>query len=610
VEAVGVANRIFRNPEYGSPDLAGFFSSFLATHPLTWDLQRYLEHPSLYWFDDEVHRKLQESLASVLAARIDSVFRTLLPDRLGTAFETDPRLRDTLWYSMFLLARIGYQGQELSSESRVQAYALLRQLVRSYPGVLHKTQTIDNAEQPWLALFRAQLYTVMGDLRAVDRTELAAATGFTGAHQEIAARHGILVLDNGGLDPGQLQVIRDLLDRVPSDLLDLDQISVFHSLGNPVGPDGKRFTRRLGASPGVNIAPVPLDILANQFPSDRPPVPVPTFASILHHELNHSVDRVAVRSDPTRQDRKLDLIARAWGTSLQYLRSMFGPDFFMTHPQEFFASIANEYFSDSLATLQLGLGRFESGWLEPINQFLFFAEVYSRGGSSTLFYELDADGSYRVERAPVGRDEHGHIDRISWHGIDYEFRRDAEGNVIDIPQGDPVVIEIPIRSGNDDLQERLSNGQVTSHKDLEVGDGFLDALRFEDVDVPRGATVQRASLQVVPVRWRESAPTITYRAHAADHSDAIGKSRRSLSRLPRTSQHAIEKAPAWTPGVYNVTTDFAPIVQEVVNRSGWSAGNALTILAETSSSRRRQHLIGSYDTKPDRAAILVIEYMP
>ena len=298
--------------------------------------------------------------------------------------------------------------------------------------MLHKSQRLDPETLPWLALFRAHLYTSMGDLRAVDRAELAAATGFTGLHGEIAARHGVLVLDNAGLDEAQLRIVLGLLDRVPGDLHGVDHISVFRLLGNPRGSDGSRFTSRLGWSLGVNISPVSLDHLGNQFPDDHAPVPVPVFASILHHELNHGVDHHVVDPNEGREQRKLDLIARAWGDSQQYLRSMFGPDFFMTYPQEFFASIASQYLSDSFETLRLALRRFQDGWSEPANQFLFFAEVYSRGGDWTPFYSLDPAGAYSVGTAPVGRNEHGHIDRITWQGRDYRFGRDAEGNVIDV----------------------------------------------------------------------------------------------------------------------------------------------------------------------------------
>ena len=67
-----------------------------------------------------------------------------------------------------------------------------------------------------------------------------------------------------------------------------------------------------------------------------------------------------------------------------YLRDC-GYGFFQDAPQEFFASISNQYFASSEHTLQLGIERFNQGRAEPLNQFLFFADVYSQGSSSTFF---------------------------------------------------------------------------------------------------------------------------------------------------------------------------------------------------------------------------------
>jgi cysteine-rich repeat protein len=110
---------------------------------------------------------------------------------------------------------------------------------------------------------------------------------------------------------------------------------------------------------------------------------------------------------------------------------MFGPTFFWTYPQEFVASIANEWFASSSSTLQLGLDRFTAGYREPINQALFFAEVYSRGGPTTRFYGMDQSCHLSVEDVPVGRDTAGRINRITHGGRAYGFELDAAGNVTD-----------------------------------------------------------------------------------------------------------------------------------------------------------------------------------
>jgi hypothetical protein len=99
-------------------------------------------------------------------------------------------------------------------------------------------------------------------------------------------------------------------------------------------------------------------------------------------------------------------------------------------PQEFFASIANQWFADSAKTIELGLVRFDAGRTKPINQALFYAEVYSRGGDSTHFYTIDTHGEWTHEVVPVGRDLSGRIDELTFGGTRYTFSLNGAGNVM------------------------------------------------------------------------------------------------------------------------------------------------------------------------------------
>jgi len=117
---------------------------------------------------------------------------------------------------------------------------------------------------------------------------------------------------------------------------------------------------------------------------------------------------------------------------MNYLRSMFEDGFFTQYPQEFFASIANQWFSDSRHALDLGVVRFHNGYREPMNQALFFTEVYSQGGNTTRFYTLDTEGRITVTIVPVTRDTYGHINGLTADGATYAFELDSAGNVTSI----------------------------------------------------------------------------------------------------------------------------------------------------------------------------------
>jgi hypothetical protein len=116
--------------------------------------------------------------------------------------------------------------------------------------------------------------------------------------------------------------------------------------------------------------------------------------------------------------------------ALQYLRSMFSPEFFPDAPQEFFASISNQYLTDSAHTLALAQARLAGGRSAPLDQFLFFADVLSQSRDSTLFFAQDEECNYSAYPVSLRRDAKGWIERIVWPGGDLRFQLDREGFVV------------------------------------------------------------------------------------------------------------------------------------------------------------------------------------
>jgi hypothetical protein len=427
-EAARTASEILEDPDRASPDYADFFGELLSADPLGADLARFLGDRALQAGAASARRALQEALARVAVREIENTLKSYLPERFGSDVAAHPARLEHLRSCMHLLARIAYEG-DLSLESRREHYERLRAVIASQPGVLRQQVTLDLARQPKLAAIRAQLYKNLQDLLVpFDPERFIADAGFQGDYAELVRNHGVLVLDNNGLDPRQRRAIRDLLALIHPTLHRTYHITVHDLLGNRVG---ERVEMPLAGSPGVNLFAFPVGSHAgNDFPTDIDPIPVQGFCSLLQHELNHMVDGYAISGVPSRSRRRDQLIRQAGSEPMRYLRSMFEPGFFVANPQEFFASIANEYFSDSFHTLLLAVERFEAGWSEPINQFLFFADVYSRGGDTAPFVVQDAECEYSFHSIPVGRDERGRIDRIRLPGSTLQFQLDAEGNVV------------------------------------------------------------------------------------------------------------------------------------------------------------------------------------
>ena len=210
-------------------------------------------------------------------------------------------------------------------------------------------------------------------------------------------------------------------------------------------------SRRLFTSESsVNIFDAELGVVReNGFPSDVPPYFSDVFGLVAAHEINHVVDassiegcsRPNVTCSPTPYSaRKRVLLDQAGSNDSKYLRSMVGGQFFQNAPQEFFASISNQYFANTQRTLDLAIQRLNVGvagqtYSEPLNQFLFFADVYSRGSNSVPFYTMDSNGFFTVESAKATRDLNGFLDSLEVGDRRWTFAIGTDGNASSVVAG-------------------------------------------------------------------------------------------------------------------------------------------------------------------------------
>lgn len=133
-----------------------------------------------------------------------------------------------------------------------------------------------------------------------------------------------------------------------------------------------------------------------------------------------------------------------------------------------------------------------------------------------------------------------------------------------------------------DDAEQLNNAiDKLYDDDLDAGwegDEFnvaITGLRFRNVNVPKGAIIDSAYIQLFAHEDEGDPALITIRAEAADSSVTYNDVDLISARPTTTASvfwNATEKWVIWTQ--YR-TPDLKNLVQEVVNRAGWKAGNAL-----------------------------------
>ena len=159
--------------------------------------------------------------------------------------------------------------------------------------------------------------------------------------------------------------------------------------------------------------------------------------------------------------------------------------------------------------------------------------------------------------------------------------------------GTTTTIQSSVSAGSDDAEESPSGSVSLSSSDLElVTDGSsvqTVGLRFTGVQVPRGAQVTAAAVQFQTDEVSTDAAAITIRGQAADNAGTFTTATRNVSARQRTTAAVTWNPPAWSAVGARAdaqrTPNLAPVVQEVINRAGWTSGNAMTLVL-TGTGRR------------------------
>jgi hypothetical protein len=178
------------------------------------------------------------------------------------------------------------------------------------------------------------------------------------------------------------------------------------------------------------------------------------------------------------------------------------------------------------------------------------------------------------------------------------------------PSSEAKTLEVRIGSRYDDVEE-LSGGWVYDNSsDLELTEDWgpqTIGLRFVDIDIPAGATIVRAWVQFTADEATATGTSLSITAVDTGNVARFGGWRgvTGLTKVPASVPWA---PPTWgtvgASGFDQQTPDLAALVQYIVNRSDWSAGNALALVI-TGTGRR---VAESYEGGAGRAPLLHIEY--
>ncbi|MBC8770607.1 immunoglobulin domain-containing protein [Arenibacter sp. BSSL-BM3] len=175
-----------------------------------------------------------------------------------------------------------------------------------------------------------------------------------------------------------------------------------------------------------------------------------------------------------------------------------------------------------------------------------------------------------------------------------------------------------VAQGNDDAEEQVSNGNMDlGSSDLELtsdgGTNQFVGIRFQNINIPQGTTILSAKIQFTTDETDTGSTSVTIRGDDSDNANVFSSSNYNISSRTLTSASTVwNNIPSWNTvgqsGVNQQTPDITTIVQEIVNRGGWSNGNAMAFVINGSGERTAEAYNGDSSKSP--VLTIVADYTP
>ncbi|MGH9867892.1 MAG: galactose oxidase-like domain-containing protein [Candidatus Polarisedimenticolia bacterium] len=170
--------------------------------------------------------------------------------------------------------------------------------------------------------------------------------------------------------------------------------------------------------------------------------------------------------------------------------------------------------------------------------------------------------------------------------------------------------ETRIAAGADDVEEKAGGSIYLDSTDLEMtldSDVQTIGLRFPGLPMPPGERIVTAWLQFKTDEATSGTTSLQIQAQDSDNALPFTTASHNVTTRPVTQTSVSWNLPAWLTvgevGPDQRTPDLSAVIQQVVNRPGWSGGNALALIIRGSGKR----VAKAYEGLASGAAVLHIE---
>lgn len=168
-----------------------------------------------------------------------------------------------------------------------------------------------------------------------------------------------------------------------------------------------------------------------------------------------------------------------------------------------------------------------------------------------------------------------------------------------------------VTTGSDDAQQVGTTMTLTGTTIGSSLDATTDwaGMRFPSVNIPKGATITSAFISIVPSAGTEDEPLVTVYAENADNSGTFTTTASDISNRSRTTGVSWSSTDLGASGTsYHNSPDLSSDIQTVIDRSGWSVGNPVTILVQGGSTGTRDLTIEAFENTGNNPPQLTINY--
>lgn len=129
-----------------------------------------------------------------------------------------------------------------------------------------------------------------------------------------------------------------------------------------------------------------------------------------------------------------------------------------------------------------------------------------------------------------------------------------------------------------------TNNIVVAYIGNAAGGAYSLYQRWPNVTIPRGSTISAAAVTMRSESLASSTPhLVNISASAEDNAAAPTTYAGAIAKTPTTAVVAWNNL-STASSQYYATPDLATVIQEIVNRSGWSSGNAILLMYRDNGS--------------------------